>query len=97
MKLDAKIIWVILMFFPPEKCMKFGVVKFHMTPCYLRYNGDSTTQFYRDYSKPTGIFPVRLLDASGLVVLRCQPICIATSSHCILARFFFEGGRVVHI
>ena len=35
---------------------------------------------------------VRFLDASGLVVLRCQPICIATSSHCILA--IFLGGKL---
>ena len=74
--------------------MKFGLVKFHMAPGYLRYNGDYTTQLYRDYSKPTGIFPARLLDASGLVVLRCQPICIATSSHCILTIFFLRVGEL---
>ena len=43
-------------------------------------------------TKHTLFPPVRFLDASGLVVLRCQPICIATSSHCILA--IFLGGKL---
>ena len=43
-------------------------------------------------TKHTLFSPVRFLDASGLVVLRCQPICIATSSHCILA--IFLGGKL---
>ena len=47
-------------------------------------------------TKHTLFSPVRFLDASGLVVLRCQPICIATSSHCILA-IFFGVGSCLHL
>ena len=46
-------------------------------------------------TKHTLFSPVRFLDASGLVVLRCQPICIATSSHCVLAIFWV--GSCLHL